>query len=223
VLPTGQTLNLGDPTGRRVFTPGEAYEADTVLKDVLTIPGATGTAAYYGCPAAGKTGTTSSFTDAYFDGYTPQLATAVWVGYPNETQSMPNGFGGTLAAPIWHDYMARASNGYCGDFPPPALPWHGTPFFGKFAGTAKGNYNYGTGSGGYQGAGTGTTGATQTNPYTNTTLFSSPPQGPPQGGVGGGTGGGTATTGPTKTTSGGGPPPGYGNGHNPGSGGAGIK
>ena len=72
----------------------------------------TGTAANYGCPAAGKTGTTSNFTDAYFDGFTPQLATAVWVGYPKATPTMPGGFGGTLAAPIRHDYIAKASNGY---------------------------------------------------------------------------------------------------------------
>jgi penicillin-binding protein 1A len=218
VLPSGRTLNLGDPPGRRVFTTGEAYEADTVLKNVLTIPGATGTAAYYGCPAAGKTGTTSSFTDAYFAGYTPQLTTTVWVGYPNATESMPNGFGGTLAAPIWHDYMAKASEGFCGDFPLPDVLWHGTPYFGHFAGTSRGNYNYGTG--------TGNSGATQTNPYTNTTLFSAPPQGPPNG-VGGGTGAGTGTTKQT-TTGTGTAPPGNGNGHKPGkpggggNGGAGV-
>ena len=72
------------------------------------IQSGTGTAANYGCPAAGKTGTTSNFTDAWFDGYTPKLATAVWVGYPNATESMADGFGGTLAAPIWHDFMQAA-------------------------------------------------------------------------------------------------------------------
>ena len=39
-----------------------------------------------GCPAAGKTGTTSNFTDAWFDGFTTSLNTAVWVGYPNSTR-----------------------------------------------------------------------------------------------------------------------------------------
>ena len=42
----------------------------------------TGTRAQIGCPAAGKTGTTDNFTDAWFVGFTPRLATAVWVGYP---------------------------------------------------------------------------------------------------------------------------------------------
>ena len=80
VFPDGSTVNLADPQGNRVFSPGEAYAATQVLKTV--IQSGTGTAANYGCPAAGKTGTTSNFTDAYFDGYTSQLATAVWVGYP---------------------------------------------------------------------------------------------------------------------------------------------
>jgi membrane peptidoglycan carboxypeptidase len=131
VFPDGSVVNLGDSKGKRVFPYGEAYAADQVLKTV--IQSGTGTAANYGCPAAGKTGTTTSFTDAYFDGYTPQLATAVWVGYPNATTSMANGFGGTLAAPIWHDYMVNASDGYCGDFTSPSDPFHGTPFIGHFA------------------------------------------------------------------------------------------
>jgi len=142
VLPNQTTVNLGDPVGKRVFSYPEAYEGDTVLENVLTIPGATGTAAYYGCPAAGKTGTTNNFTDAYFDGYTPQLTTAVWVGYPNETESMADGYGGTLAAPIWHDFMESASDGYCGDFQRPAVPWTGEPFYGKFAATGKAGVGY---------------------------------------------------------------------------------
>ena len=131
--------NLGDSPGNRVFTTGEAYAGTQALKTV--IQSGTGTAADYGCPAAGKTGTTSNFTDAYFAGYTPQLATAVWVGYPNSTISMNDvnglgpGFGGTLSAPIWHDYMQQASNGYCGNFPQPTDPFHGTAFFGKYATT----------------------------------------------------------------------------------------
>jgi penicillin-binding protein 1A len=135
----GSVQNLGDPPHTRVFTEGEAYAAIQVMKTV--IQSGTGVSADYGCPAAGKTGTTSNFTDAYFDGFTPQLATAVWVGYPNATTSMNDvnglgpGFGGTLAAPIWHDYMSVASNGYCGDFTPPANPFSGTAFFGKFATT----------------------------------------------------------------------------------------
>jgi penicillin-binding protein 1A len=128
VLPDGSVVNLGNPTPTRVFSDAEAYAGTKVLETVVT--SGTGTAAEYGCPAAGKTGTTSNYTDAWFVGYTPQFSTAVWVGYPNSTISMPDGFGGTLAAPIWHDYMEDASDGYCGDFPEPEVPWTGAAYFG---------------------------------------------------------------------------------------------
>jgi penicillin-binding protein 1A len=143
VFPDGKVVNLGDPPRKQVLTTGEAYTADQVLKTVIT--SGTGTAAGYGCPAAGKTGTTSNYTDAWFVGYTPQLSTAVWVGYPHSTQSMTDvnglgpGFGGTLAAPIWRDYMSRASNGFCGDFMPPAVPFQGTAFSGQYTGTGNPN------------------------------------------------------------------------------------
>ena len=102
-----------------MFPYGQVYAGDQVLKTVVT--SGTGTAADYGCPAAGKTGTSENLADAWFVGYTPQLSTAVWVGYPQGNVPMANGFGGTLAAPIWHDYMSSASNGYCGDFPTPTV------------------------------------------------------------------------------------------------------
>ncbi|MGH2842061.1 MAG: transglycosylase domain-containing protein, partial [Solirubrobacteraceae bacterium] len=139
VLPSGQVLNLGDPAKARVFSPGQAYAATQVLKTV--IQDGTGTAANYGCPAAGKTGTTSNYTDAWFVGYTPALSTAVWVGYPNATTSMTDvnglgpGYGGTLAAPIWHAFMQRASGGFCGDFHTPNQYWDGQPYFGPHSST----------------------------------------------------------------------------------------
>ena len=117
---------------RRVFSSGETYAATKVLETV--IQSGTGTAANYGCPAAGKTGTANNYDNAWFVGYTPQLSTAVWVGYPQGNITMANGFGGTLAAPIWHDYMAQASNGFCGDFPPPTTYWTGTAFIGAALG-----------------------------------------------------------------------------------------
>jgi penicillin-binding protein 1A len=134
VFPDGSVVNLDKPAATRVFSDGEAYAGTKVLETVIT--SGTGTAAEYGCPAAGKTGTTSDYTDAWFVGYTPQFSTAVWVGYPNSTASMTDvnglgaGFGGTLAAPIWHDYMVAASDGYCGDFPQPTTFWSGTAYFG---------------------------------------------------------------------------------------------
>jgi len=185
VFPDGSVANLGDPPRHRVFSYAETQAAIAVLKQVIT--SGTGTAAGYGCPAAGKTGTANALANAWFVGFTPKLSTAVWVGYPQGNIPMANGFGGSLAAPIWHDYMLQASNGYCGDWAPPATPWQGTAFFGNYAVT--GHAPTGRGTSG-QGAGTGN----PNNPYNNPTLFAQPPQPP-------------ANTGTP------GPPPGFGSGH----------
>jgi penicillin-binding protein 1A len=198
VFPDGSVVKMGSPPGNRVFSEGESYAATQVLKTV--IQSGTGTAANYGCPAAGKTGTTSSFTDAYFDGYTPKLATAVWVGYPNATESMADGFGGTLAAPIWHDFMSAASDGYCGDFPVPAVLWHGTQYVGSFSASKAPipTTSSGTSATGQPAAGSGGTGISPSgNPQNNPTLFAQPPQ--PQGGNGHGGGGGHGHGGGGKT------------------------
>ena len=67
-----------------------------------------------GRQAAGKTGTNDDYGDAWFVGYTPELAVAVWVGYPNELRPMETEFngepvaGGTLPALIWKAFMTRA-------------------------------------------------------------------------------------------------------------------
>ena len=206
VFGDGSSVNLGDPPRKQVFSDGEAAAAINVMKGVITQ--GTGTAADYGCPAAGKTGTTSNYTDAWFVGFTPKLSTAVWVGYPNATTSMNDvnglgpGFGGTLAAPIWHDYMSAASDGFCGDFPPPTQAWQGTAYFGQFSST--GNSNSGV-----PGSGTNTTG-TSTTPGSGTSTNQSTNPNLPQGGAGGGT-----STGAT-------PPPGFGTGHTQGTGGVGV-
>ena len=63
-------------------------------------------------PIAGKTGTTQDFADAWFTGFTPDLVTAVWVGFDNPAYLGDNETGGAVAAPIWHDYMATALAGH---------------------------------------------------------------------------------------------------------------
>jgi penicillin-binding protein 1A len=101
--------------------------------------GGTGTHAAIGCPAGGKTGTTDGNTDAWFVGFTPRLATAVWVGYPNDRTQMSglyfgrNVDGGTYPADIWGAYMSQAKGSYCGDFRPPTEPFQASPFFGKYS------------------------------------------------------------------------------------------
>jgi penicillin-binding protein 1A len=61
---------------------------------------------------AGKTGTTSEFTDAWFVGFSPDLVTAVWVGFDKPTETLgSNAYGASTAGPIWHDFMAAALKG----------------------------------------------------------------------------------------------------------------
>jgi penicillin-binding protein 1A len=87
------------------------------VSSVLTqvIDRGTGTAAKLDRPAAGKTGTGQDYTDAWFCGYTPDLATAVWVGFPQDDQTMMTPprtritvYGGTWPAQIWHQTMSAA-------------------------------------------------------------------------------------------------------------------
>ena len=133
VFPDGKSENLSSGEGKRVLTDGEAYAVTKVLK--ANVQGGTGTAANYGCPAAGKTGTTDEAKDAWFVGYTPELSAAVWVGYPDAGVAMPGAQGGTYAAPVWHDFMLPAHGDYCDDFPEPTEPAEFSPFFGKYSST----------------------------------------------------------------------------------------
>jgi penicillin-binding protein 1A len=148
-FPNGDEDTLDKSSGDRAISDGVAYEVTRVLKTVVT--SGTGTNANYGCPVAGKTGTTDNFTDAWFVGYTPKLSTAVWVGYPQGKISMGySAFGGTYAAPIWHNFMSVASNGYCGDFPYPQNLPSLSPFYSDHAvtGSSTGEGDFSTGGGG---------------------------------------------------------------------------
>ncbi len=138
VFPDGKSEDLGKPVRKRVLTDGQAYEVTQILEQ--NVLGGTGTAAQIGCPAAGKTGTTDEFNDAWFVGYTPKLATAVWVGYPDAQVSMEatrigSVAGGTWPAMIWHDFMITAKEDNCDDFAQPTEPAEFSPFFGKYAST----------------------------------------------------------------------------------------
>lgn len=80
-----------------------------MLKQVII--GGTGRAANIGKPAAGKTGTTDNYKDAWFLGYTPDIVTGVWVGN-DDNSKMSNLTGGTVPALIWKDMMKVATEKY---------------------------------------------------------------------------------------------------------------
>jgi penicillin-binding protein 1A len=126
----------------KAFDTSVTYEATKILED--NVQGGTGTHAQFGCPAAGKTGTTDHNTDAWFVGFTPRLSTAVWVGYPKSIKIQMNGLyfgrnvdGGTFPADIWGVYTKAASGKFCGAFTPSTQPFQSQPFFGHYASTGK--------------------------------------------------------------------------------------
>jgi penicillin-binding protein 1A len=138
VFPDGKVdTSLGRQERKKVFSDGQTNEAVKAME--ANVQRGTGTAAQIGCPVAGKTGTTSNFTDAWFDGFSTGLNTTVWVGYPKSTASMTNVppygemFGGTAPALIWHDFMQVAAKGRCKAFPTPTQPFVPSPFFGRIS------------------------------------------------------------------------------------------
>lgn len=93
--------------GKQVLLPETAAIMTSLLRDV--IKEGTGTAAkVYGRSAAGKTGTTDRYTNAWFAGYTPQLVAAVHIGYDFNKSLGPGGAGGSYAAPLWGRFMNQA-------------------------------------------------------------------------------------------------------------------
>ena len=114
IFPDKKVDHPDKPNPTRVLPEAVAYEVTKILN--MNITGGTGTAAYTGCSGqAGKTGTTDNFTDAWFDGYQPNLSTAVWVGYPesnNISMTSVHGVsvaGGTFPAQIWNSYYNNAA------------------------------------------------------------------------------------------------------------------
>jgi penicillin-binding protein 1A len=110
-LSNGQVMKPEQEIFQSAVSPGNAYLLTKVLEQVITR--GTGTQAQIGRPAAGKTGTTDDYADAWFVGYTPSLVTAVWVGYPEGRISMSSVhgirvYGGTLPALIWRNFMQAA-------------------------------------------------------------------------------------------------------------------
>ena len=104
-----------------------AFKMNTLLKGVTTY-GTAKAASRLGYPVAGKTGTTNSFYDALFVGYSPHLCAGVWVGFDQRTSLGKAESGGRVALPIWMRFMATALRRFPpDDFAPPAPPESPTP------------------------------------------------------------------------------------------------
>ncbi len=114
--PLGRVLEEQIIRGQRTLDAGIGFQVVDMMRGVLT----TGTGRIirrmgFDLPAAGKTGTSDDFRDAWFTGFTPTLSVSVWVGYDrNISMRDVNGVGitgGRGAAPIWADFMIKATNG----------------------------------------------------------------------------------------------------------------
>jgi penicillin-binding protein 1A len=114
---------------KRVVSDGVAYEATKILQQAVS--SGTGTRARLDDrrPQAGKTGTAENYGNAWFCGYTPDIAACVWVGYRSSNRPLENieGFGavygGTIPAMIWKDFMTTATARIAPhDWPEPRRP-----------------------------------------------------------------------------------------------------
>ena len=101
----GKVLEQSEPKQNSVISANSAAELTDMLQTV--IKNGTGRKADIGRPAAGKTGTTSNYHDAWFVGYTPDLVAGVWMGNDDNTP-MHGVMGGQLPAEIWKAFMQKA-------------------------------------------------------------------------------------------------------------------
>jgi penicillin-binding protein 1A len=111
----GKTLYTFAPQGRRVVAQNVIDQVVEAMQGVVQF--GTGVGANIGRPVAGKTGTTESSQDAWFCGFTPQLVTCVWMGYPSAeipmdyVEGVAGVTGGSLPAEIWRNFMGPALDG----------------------------------------------------------------------------------------------------------------
>jgi len=115
--PAGKLLEEHLPEPREAVSPETAFVITQMLKGV--VERGTGQAAKaLGRPIAAKTGTTNDYSNAWFIGYTPRLATGVWVGYDRPRSLGKDETGSRVAVPIWVSYMGNA----LGDSPKDDFP-----------------------------------------------------------------------------------------------------
>lgn len=115
----GNLIEENLPMRREVLSEATSFIMTTMLQGVVDEGSAGRIRNFYHLPAAGKTGTTQEFADAWFVGYTPQISAGVWVGFDNKSVHFTNwdGQGGRAAAPVWGRFMQ-----YVYDDPSIAMP-----------------------------------------------------------------------------------------------------
>ncbi len=124
VVEATQTLKRGEFVGDPkdpdiVLDPRTAYVMTHIMNEVTTM-GTGAEAKNLGRPAAGKTGTTNDYIDAWFTGFTANVVTGVWVGFDSQRTIAPKATGASCALPIWMDYMKEANKSFpIADFPVP--------------------------------------------------------------------------------------------------------
>jgi penicillin-binding protein 1A len=108
----GNVLFNDDGKSERAVSEATAFLMASMLADVVNA----GTAyrarqAGFVLPAAGKTGTTNDYVDAWFVGFTPSLVTGVWIGFDQPKTIIRNGYAGDIAVPMWAGFMKTATRG----------------------------------------------------------------------------------------------------------------
>ena len=108
----GELLYRAQPEPEQVVKPETAFLMTEMLSDVID-HGTAWKARQLGfkLPAAGKTGTTNDYRDAWFVGYTPNLVTGVWLGFDQPQTIIGNGYAAEVAVPLWAAFMRTATKG----------------------------------------------------------------------------------------------------------------
>jgi len=106
----GRLLYSAQEYSSRAVSDITAFLMSSMLSDVINAgTGNRARAVGFKLPAAGKTGTTNDFNDAWFIGYTPKLVAGVWVGFDQPRTIIANGFAGDIAVPMWANFMKAAT------------------------------------------------------------------------------------------------------------------
>jgi membrane peptidoglycan carboxypeptidase len=109
---SGNVLYEAPQDSHRAVSQATAFLISSMLADVVNAgTGYRARQAGFTRPAAGKTGTTNDYVDAWFVGYTPRRVTGVWIGFDQPKTIVANGYGGELAVPIWAAFMKTATRG----------------------------------------------------------------------------------------------------------------